>query len=213
MSERSHIENGDRLRIRYTRNRIGKVPLKWYLENHDHIGYDISGKKIARTVKTSEIDTLLRAAEDPDAWRTITDIKNDREIKLTDTDLRIIQRIRKGFFPTGRGDGDEDEEFQVEYEDRIEDKIHPLRTRYPSKKSFMPDQDEARKVKRLIKLIRAGIIKPKEERPGKEEEEVFDAWADEEEGDEGPAPIPAPKQALPTHGESYNPPEEYLFDD
>ncbi|KAF4709455.1 Ribosome bioproteinsis protein 1, partial [Perkinsus olseni] len=29
----------------------------------------------------------------------------------------------------------------------------------------------------------------------------------------GPAPIPAPKQALPTHSESYNPPEEYLFDD
>lgn len=67
----------------------------------------------------------------------------------------------------------------------------------------MPDQDEARTVKRLIKLIRAGIIKPKEEKPGKEEEvnsyhslsksnfvprsqeEVFDAWADEEEGDEG----------------------------
>ncbi|EER01366.1 ribosome biogenesis protein bop1, putative, partial [Perkinsus marinus ATCC 50983] len=153
----------------YTRNRIGKVPLKWYLDNHDHIGYDISGKKIARTVKTSEIDTLLRAAEDPDAWRTVTDIKNDREIKLSDTDLRIIQRIRKGFFPTGRGDGDEDEEFQVEYEDRIEDKIHPMRTRYPTKKSFMPDQDEARKVNRLIKLIRAGIIKPKEEKPAKED--------------------------------------------
>ncbi|EEQ99658.1 Ribosome biogenesis protein BOP1, putative [Perkinsus marinus ATCC 50983] len=202
----------------YTRNRIGKVPLKWYLDNHDHIGYDISGKKIARTVKTSEIDTLLRAAEDPDAWRTVTDIKNDREIKLSDTDLRIIQRIRKGFFPTGRGDGDEDEEFQVEYEDRIEDKIHPMRTRYLTKKSFMPDQDEARKVKRLIKLIRAGIIKPKEEKPAKEEEEVFDAWGDEDEEGEGrklkgPAPIPAPKQALPTHSESYNPPDEYLFDD
>ncbi|KAF4671173.1 Ribosome bioproteinsis protein 1 [Perkinsus olseni] len=202
----------------YTRNRIGKVPLKWYLDNHDHIGYDISGKKIARTVKTSEIDTLLRAAEDPDAWRTITDVKNDREIKLTDSDLRIIQRIRKGLFPTGRGDGDEDEEFQVEYEDRLEDKIHPLRTRYPSKKSFMPDQDEARKVKRLIKLIRAGIIKPKEEKPKKEEEEAFDVWGDEDEEGEGrklkgPAPIPAPKQALPTHSESYNPPEEYLFDD
>ncbi|EER08818.1 hypothetical protein Pmar_PMAR010624 [Perkinsus marinus ATCC 50983] len=44
-----------------------------------------------------------------------------------------------------------------------------MRTRYPSKKSFMPDQDEARKVKRLIKLIRAGIIKSKEEKPAKED--------------------------------------------
>lgn len=28
-----------------------------------------------------------------------------------------------------------------------------------------------------------------------------------------PKPITAPKRDLPTHAESYNPPDEYLFDD
>ena len=29
------------------KNRIGNVPLEWY-DNYDHIGYDVSGKKIIR---------------------------------------------------------------------------------------------------------------------------------------------------------------------
>ena len=47
------------------KNRVGNVPLKWY-KDHDHIGYDISGKRIARKPKKDAIDELL-ARRDPDA--------------------------------------------------------------------------------------------------------------------------------------------------
>ena len=75
------------------RNRVGNIPLKWY-DEEDHIGYDMAGEKVLKTLSTSEIDQLLNAADNPDAWRTIRDIKNDREIVLSRTDLELIRRIR-----------------------------------------------------------------------------------------------------------------------
>merc|ERR1719326_1600494 len=37
------------------RNRIGNVPLKWY-DEEDHVGYDMAGEKVLKTLSTSEID-------------------------------------------------------------------------------------------------------------------------------------------------------------
>ncbi|CAE8656306.1 unnamed protein product, partial [Polarella glacialis] len=76
------------------RNRIGNVPLHWY-KDEDHVGYDIGGEKIVRTLSTGEIDMLLESKDNPDAWRTIKDHKNQREVVLTDTDLEVIRRIRQ----------------------------------------------------------------------------------------------------------------------
>lgn len=76
------------------RNRIGDVPLQWY-ENEDHIGYDASGERVAKTIKKSEIDALLNRHDNPDAWRTITDVKNQQEIRLSDRDLEVLHRIRQ----------------------------------------------------------------------------------------------------------------------
>jgi ribosome biogenesis protein ERB1 len=46
-------------------------------------------------------------------------------------------------------------------------------------------------------------------------EKAWDVWQDEEieiwKPRKMPKPITAPKRDLPTHGESYNPPEEYLM--
>ena len=70
---------------------------------------------------------------------------------------------------------------------------------------------------RLVQAIRLGRIrmdKPKE----REEERIWDIWdAANEKPDEISRKLPpalqAPKVALPGNAESYNPPEEYLFDD
>ena len=75
------------------RNRIGNVPLEWY-KDEDHVGYDLEGQKIIRTLTGGEIDALLESKDNPDAWRTIKDHKNQREMVLTDTDLEVIRRIR-----------------------------------------------------------------------------------------------------------------------
>ncbi|CAK0907027.1 unnamed protein product, partial [Prorocentrum cordatum] len=52
------------------RNRIGNVPLEWY-KDEDHVGYDLAGQKVMRTLKAGEIDALLESKDNPDAWRTI----------------------------------------------------------------------------------------------------------------------------------------------
>ena len=47
------------------KNRVGNIPLEWY-KDHDHIGYDISGKKIIRKPKKDALDKLLDR-RDPNA--------------------------------------------------------------------------------------------------------------------------------------------------
>lgn len=59
--------------------------------------------------------------------------------------------------------------------------------------------------------------KEREERIKKGDEHVWDIWEDETivpwRPKDAPKHIPAPKRELPQHAESYNPPEEYLFDE
>lgn len=186
------------------RNRIGNVPLEWY-KDEDHVGYDISGTKIMRTLTGGEIDALLESKDNPDAWRTIKDHKNQREVVLTDTDLEVIRRIRQRMYPSLATDT----EMMVEFDNERE-RIHPTTWDYPPKRRFMPSKWEGMKIKKLMSLIRQGKIRP----PPPPKPEVWDLWADDgPKKRKGPAPLPAPKTALPTHAESYNPPSEYLFNE
>ena len=58
--------------------------------------------------------------------------------------------------------------------------------------------------------------KEREERLKQPDEHVWDIWEDETivpwRPKDAPKHIAAPKRDLPMHAESYNPPEEYLFD-
>ena len=58
------------------------------------MSYDIGGERIGKTITESEIDNLLQQADNPDAWRTIKDLKNQRVVVLTETDIVAIRRIR-----------------------------------------------------------------------------------------------------------------------
>lgn len=46
-------------------NTIGNVPLRWY-DDYDHIGYDVSGKRIMKSGMGGDgIDHAIAAKDDP----------------------------------------------------------------------------------------------------------------------------------------------------
>jgi ribosome biogenesis protein ERB1 len=160
---------------------------------------------------SSKIDELLRNAENPDSWRTVQDLQNEREIYLTDADLEIIRRLRAGRYPDAKVS---DEDYFVEYDDTPH-KIHPLRNKDLPKSRFLPSKDETKEITRLLKLIRSGKLRPgrRHHNSSVGKPQVFDIWAPTGDDDKirGPSHFPAPKMPLPGHAESYHPPEEYLF--
>ncbi|GFE52860.1 ribosome biogenesis related protein [Babesia ovis] len=195
-------------------NRIGRVPLSWY-EKEEHIGYTVEGQKLVKELDSTEIGKLLFQSDNPDAWRTIVDVRNNRTIRLTDDDLKIISRIRKGMYPQENYD---QEDLYIDFGN--DDAIHPVSYRAPKKANFMPSKFEAAKIKHLVKLIKSGklVVKPDSDEP--QEEPIEDIWqdciyqVDPKTARRGRHhEITPPKAPLPTHSESYNPPEEYLLDE
>lgn len=148
---------------------------------------------------------------DPDSWRTIYDQKNQTSVRLTDEDLEIIRRISSHTYANSDFDAE-----SYHYEnDSLEDKIFPVSNRPIPKRGFIPSKWEAKKITRLVRLIRLKILQPIKKEP-----EVFDIWEDaiidpvvDETASKGPPHIPAPRMELPVHEHSYNPPEEYLLDE
>lgn len=85
----------------------------------------------------------------------------------------------------------------------------------------MPSKHERIKINKILQAIKLGRIDPKkylEDDDKKEEEELehlYDIWEGTKEQDEImrklPPAISASKVKLPSHNESYNPPDEYLM--
>lgn len=61
---------------------------------------------------------------------------------------------------------------------------------------------------KIVRAIRQGRILPNKPKTTSDKPQFYAIW--NEEPSTHPAPLPAPKPRLPTHAESYNPPEEYL---
>ncbi|MCO5574126.1 hypothetical protein L7F22_027905 [Adiantum nelumboides] len=189
-----------------SRNTIGNVPLKWYKEEQ-HIGYDLSGKKISKREKKDQLDSFLARSDDSKEWRKVYDEYNDEEVELTKEEIDLIRRIRDGRVPHAEVDPYEP------YVDWFnwEDKGHPLSSAPEPKRRFIPSKWEAKKVVKLVRAIRNGWIKL--DKP-KEKPKLYLMWGDDlktaERTANGLAYIPAPKPKLPGHEESYNPPVEYI---
>ena len=87
----------------------------------------------------------------------------------------------------------------------------------------MESRNERLKINKFIRAIKKGWMKTyseqqeEKQRKREEEDKVWDIWADESvvawQPRKMPKAIPAPKRELPTHWESYNPSDEYLFDE
>ncbi|KAF1861115.1 hypothetical protein Lal_00000534 [Lupinus albus] len=190
------------------RNTIGDVPLKWY-EDEPHIGYDIKGKKIKRKEKQDKLGSFLANVDDSKNWfvpRKVYDEYNDEEVELTKDEIKIVRRLLKNRAPHPDFDPYPD------YVDwfKWDDAKHPLSNAPEPKRRFIPSKWEAKKVVKYVRAIRKGLItfdKPKEE------DGPYLLWGDDSSSIEKSkhlAYIPAPKQKIPGHEESYNPPLEYI---
>ena len=197
------------------RNTVGNIPIQWY-DNYEHIGYDTTGTKIVKPKgsKGNEVDEFMRKMEDPYFWRTVKDKMTGENVILTDADVDIIKRVKKGEYP------DANYNPYPEYIDFVtyEKMIHPVTNRPEHKASFIPSLSEKRIISKLVAKIKRKWQNPKLDTVVKKEE-PFDFNHDLWEKDPDPESrrqaarrrryIPAPKLLLPTHRESYNPPPEY----
>eukprot|EP00300_Choanocystis_sp_HF-7_P041941 c8720_g1_i1.p1 GENE.c8720_g1_i1~~c8720_g1_i1.p1 ORF type:complete len:811 (+),score=149.91 c8720_g1_i1:114-2546(+) len=188
-------------------NTLGDIPLEWY-DDFVHMGYDLDGKKIPKktdgAAAADAIDRYISQTDNPDYWRTIYDKFNQKDVVLSPKEMEMIRRMQKGQYADMAFDPYEDWESFFAFKDSA----HPLVNKPEPKSRFVPSKWEAQKVAKIVRAIREGRIKPKV----RQEEPLYDLWASEEVA--APlAGIPAPKAKLPTNAESYNPPDEYLFDD
>ncbi|KAG4968415.1 hypothetical protein JHK87_034066 [Glycine soja] len=187
------------------RNTIGDVPLKWY-EDEPHIGYDIKAKKIKKKEKQDKLDSFLASVDDSKNWRKIYDEYNDEVVELTKDEIKLVRRLLKNRAPHSDFDPYPDGVDWFKWEDAK----HPLSNAPEPKRRFIPSKWEAKKVVQYVRAIRQGLItfdKPKEE------DGPYLLWGDDSGSTERAnhlAYIPAPKQKLPGHDESYNPPLEYI---
>ncbi|RCN45632.1 BOP1NT domain protein [Ancylostoma caninum] len=195
------------------RNTIGNIPVEWY-DDESHIGYDQMGEKIAKPKKKTEIDTFLEKMEDPDYWRKVFDRQSGTDVVLTDEQVEKLTNIASGKYPVV-GYNPYEPFLDIFSSQKT---IHPIDNRPEPKARFIPSRDEMKIVSRMVHAIKMGWArKPKP----KEEKKVYDLWAAEDSMDHKTKSdlarmrmhMPAPKMPLPIHAESYNPPEEYLFDE
>ena len=179
--------------------RTGDVPEKWY-DGYEHVGYDINSKKVIKNDQEDEIEKFIKKANDKNWWREIYDSKNNSSVYLSDKDLEIINRIRKGKFANKKV-GEEDY-----FEDDLPYQIHPLSNHIPSKKNFYFSKNEQKTINRLVYLYKNGLMPM--EKPKKQENKLFDIWEYENEADltayRPGFGFTAPKRELPDNEESYN---------
>ncbi|XP_053208565.1 ribosome biogenesis protein bop1-A-like [Panonychus citri] len=198
------------------RNTVGNIPIEWYNE-YDHIGYDWDGKKIMKPQgeEGGEIEDFINKMEDPYYWRTVDDKSTGKKIILTDADIDLIQRIRRGDFP--------DPNYNP-YPNHIdtfshETMLHPVVEYNLRKAQFRASISEKRLISKYISKYknakRLGLLKQRQKKDKNRFSFHYDLWS--KEGDPNHKRhrrhIPAPKLLPPGHEESYNPPPEYLFDE
>jgi ribosome biogenesis protein ERB1 len=188
-----------------TNNTIGNVPIEWY-DDYPHIGYCVNGEKIMKPAKGDDLDKLISLMDDKNAWKTVHDKLEGKDIVLSKTELEMLKRIQKHQFPDSQYDP---------YEPTIEwftskTEIMPISSAPEPKRRFIPSKNEASKIMKIARAIRAGLIVPASKRVAKPKKGIYDMW-ESTDSTQRPNHIEAPKMALPEHIESYNPPAEYIL--
>lgn len=193
-------------------NTIGNIPLSAY-DEMPHIGYDINGKRIMRPAKGSALDQLLETIELPEGWTGLLDQNTGKSLKLTDEELELIRKIQNH---ENVDDNIDPYAPMVEWFTKDQE-IMPLTAVPEPKRRFVPSKHEAKRIMKIVRAIREGrIIPPSKVKELAEQEakaQEFDLWEDEQEVQDHIMNLRAPKLLPPTHEESYNPPEEYLFNE
>ena len=217
------------------RNTVGAVPVADWYRHEDHVGYDKHGEKVVKEgagggagePPTDAIDWFLKRVEGGKDARSFYDEYEGRTVNVTPGELDLLRRLREGRMPSRaiNPHAPFDDWFSRETE------IMPLSAAPEPKRRFVPSKHEAKKVLKLVRALRKGTLKTlaqKREEEAKAAEggsEPYLLWGDDgdallEDGRpyaEGLSArmkklshVAAPKQRRPGHGQSYNPPTEYL---
>ncbi|KAJ8086374.1 Ribosome biogenesis protein erb1 [Marasmius tenuissimus] len=186
-------------------NRVGNIPMHWY-DDLPHVGYDMNGKKVLKPARGDELDKFLETVEDPAAWTSAFDKNTQSDKPLTNEELELIKRLYENEVPDAEYDP---------YEPTVEwftgkgkEEVMPLSAAPEPKRRWIPSKWEKKKVMKIVRAIRQGRIVPHKPKTASTQPQFYAIWSDTP--SEHAPPIPAPKPALPTNAESYNPPEEYL---
>lgn len=189
-------------------NTIGNIPISAY-DDMPHIGYDINGRYIMRPAKGSVLDEFLESIDLPETWTGLTDKNTGLPLKLTSDELEIINKISKNEHI------DTDYNPYEKYNDWFTSnpEVMPLSSAPEPKRRFIPSKNEAIRIAKIVKAIKNGwIISPNKMK--KEKVLNYDLWSNEFSKITNDSMIlKAPKLKPPTNEESYNPPEEYLFNE
>ncbi|XP_046967865.1 ribosome biogenesis protein BOP1 homolog [Vanessa cardui] len=215
VQQKDEYESGDTSDEEDRVNTAGEVPMWWYNE-YPHIGYDLDGRRLIKPPQRDHIDEFLKKCEDPEFWRTVRDPSTGQDIVLSKEDLQMLERLRQSRVPSATHD---EYEPWVEWFSR-EVLATPLRAFPEHKRSFLPSRSEQKQISRIVHALKMGWTKTRkqiaDERKKKKERQFYNLWGAGEAGEAGearaPRSLPAPRRALPTHAESYNPPPEYLLD-
>ncbi|KAK6982827.1 ribosome biogenesis protein bop1 [Biomphalaria glabrata] len=197
------------------RNTIGNIPIEWY-DDYSHIGYDVEGRKLLKPEHGDALDEFLQKADDPNYWRTVVNKMTGQKVVLSDADIETIQRIQASKHPAGS------EGLYEPWVDFFSNEVMnmPVTGRPPDKRSFIPSKWEKQRVGQMVHALKMGWMKPRGEiRKMKLAQDPnapsLDLWKEDAEPEitkRYRMHIPAPKEPLPGHAESFNPPEEYLLD-
>lgn len=170
-------------------------------------------------IEGDELQKFIERQSDPMWWAKITDYLNNKQVKLSTGDLEMLRRVREGKF----ADQSIDPYAPFNYEIESKDFLHPLNGVPEPKRRFVPSKHERLRVSKYVQALKKGWMKTlaQKEQDEKEQEEKFnnawDIWQDDSivtwRPKKMPKPITAPKRDLPTHAESYNPADEYLYDE
>ena len=210
----------------YVANTIGQeIPLDWYKSEFDHIGYDASGKPIIPKGDGDVITRMLLARgeneESKEFRRSVYDERNDETTVLTDRELAMVKRIVSGKFAHAELDAEPD---YVDWFSGEKLKAPLGGELHEPKSRFIPSKWERMKIEKIARGIREGTIRirtEEEEMQDKNKQKIYLLWGDDdavENQDEilkrkrktGGGYIPAPKNKLPGHKDSYHPSPEYL---
>ncbi|XP_014249300.1 ribosome biogenesis protein BOP1 homolog [Cimex lectularius] len=212
---KDEYESGDTSDEEDLRNTVGNIPMNWY-DDYPHVGYDWGGKKILKPQHGDQLDYFLKKMEDPNFWRTVKDPQTGQDVILSDKDINLIKRLESQKIP--------DESFD-EYAPWVEwfsSEVMqmPLRKFPEHKRSFVPSKVEMKRVSKYVYALKMGWMKTRRAMKAKQKAleekgpQFYLLWQSDDAAEEMRRiqnHIPAPKRPLPDHSESYNPPEEYLF--
>lgn len=177
-----------------TKVKIGKIPYGWY-DDLKHFGYDKNLDKVTKKKQEDMVTEFIKKAENKDWWRTIRDELNQKDVRLTDKQLHLIDRIRSGKMASQAIAKGNNYEFTFEHNDPF-----PLHAHPPAKRNFMPSKWEQMKVNKILAGLISGRIKwSQDEQEVPEEDKLFDAWGSASSADRGVINIAPMRQKLPGH--------------